>query len=358
MSTLTFRSITGAAVRADGHVVLSDHQNRRVIVLDSTLALVTTVFDANSPAPLTYPRTPPTVLRGQNDTVYVSDPQANAMRVIAPDNRIVRREMFKDREDAGRIGNRFSGAQMGSGVMYFTAPLVPRVPGQFSAEPHDSAYLVRVNLVTSRRDTFGIVALKVFTKQVPADSVSGELRGVVSIFPPFESGDAIALTPRGELAVIRGSDFHVDWLSPNGTWRRSEPVQWPWHKLTPAERDTVVARGKTWFRSGNLFTVTQLGQPRPRNERELGRLPDYLPAFAPMSAIADHQGMVWLQVGARSPWSARGAEAPTFAGIDSTGQIKRLIRLPAQRLLIGFDRAGRAYATSPGPDVKVEVFRP
>lgn len=332
-------------VLSDGRIVRMEWSKRRLVRMDPGLVESTVLFDRETPAPLTFPATPPVLFVGQGDTVYMTDLGARGVRVISPTGSVVRRQGFADNEDLVRITNRMAGAQFGAaGEVYFGATLVRRQPQNFSAEPRDSLYLVRSNSVTRRTDTLGYLDLKRSSVQIAGDSTPGEPRPVTIYLAPFESGDAIALTPRGELAVIRGNDFHVDWLQPDGRWRRSPPIPWPWKRYSAAEKQAIVAARDSAIVSGQAQAISPAGAPPQRNMLRAGPVPDVEPAFAPMSAIVDPDGLVWLLLGARS--APVVSTSLTYGAIDPSGQMVDRIVLPPGRRLLGFDRSGHIYVAT------------
>jgi hypothetical protein len=82
-------------------------------------------------------------------------------------------------------------------------------------------------------------------------------------------------------------------------------------------------------------------------------VPDRERAFAPMSAIADQAGLVWLQLGPRQ--RAAVPHQPVYGALDANGQLIDRIRLPIDRMLLGFDKFGHVYAST--RQGKIEVYR-
>ena len=155
---------------------------------------------------------------------------------------------------------------------------------------------------------------------------------VHNIMPAFEIGDAMAINSFGQLAVIRATDFHVDWLNADGSWRHSPPTAWIWQHLSQAEKDSIAAIVKSSFVSGNGPVQMTM---------DAGPVPDVAPAFAPMSAVPDREGLIWVQVAPRA--STRVARRRQYAALDSAGRIVDQILLPTDRTLAGFGPPGTIY---------------
>ena len=74
--------------------------------------------------------------------------------------------------------------------------------------------------------------------------------------------------------------------------------------------------------------------------------------------MSDPMGRIWVEIGALRPLAPPIDVAKTYAALDKTGQITRMIRLPAGRALIGFDKSGRVYAmTAAAGIIKFGVYR-
>jgi hypothetical protein len=351
----SFGGGAGPVVLSTGQVVVAHRATKRVLMYDPTLAEAITIIDPASPPPNRFPAYPPKLFRGAGDTVYMTDIKSGYLRVIAPTGAIVRWQPFADPEDLGWITNLYAGAQFGeNGNVYFAATLVRREPGNFSAEPHDTLYLVHYNLRSQRRDTLGFINVKRSSTPVESGGPSGQGRSVTMYIAPFDIGDAIALNSLGELAVIRADDFHVDWLLPNGAWRHAPPVGWQWKRYTDEEKRVIAAERNASFDAGKVQVAQRADAPARSITMASAPIPDIEPAFAPMSAIADHNGLIWIRLGASS--MNRVAGQPTYAAIDGSGAIVDRIQLPYDRTLIGFDKAGHIYAATGGG--RIELYRP
>lgn len=355
-SQTIYRSKVDAKPLSDGRIFVSDYARKRAVIVAPNLVDETIVYDSLSPGSLKYPRVPASAFVGSGDTIYVPDANAGGIRVISPRGEVVRRLRVADPEDIYRLSNLFSGTQFHGGDVYFTTTLVPRRPGNFSAEPHDSLYLVRLSLATGRRDTLGIVLSPRGNRVIPTDSIPGEPQLDVMFGAPFDVGDAMAVTSTGSLAVIRANDFHVDWRGPDGKWTSTPPAQWEWMRLYDAQKRQVMADRNAIYAQGRAQAIAPVGRPVPTTILQSARVPDYVPAFVPMSAVADYRGRIWVQLGVRMIGITPG---PTiYAAIDSTGQIVDRIQLPENRTLVGFDRFGKIYATSSERGSSIEVYRP
>jgi hypothetical protein len=91
----------------------------------------------------------------------------------------------------------------------------------------DSAPLYRVSLATRERRTVGQVAIPMQSAASRFDA-TGLLTGTVLYVTPLPIVDDWALMPDGRIAVVRGADYHVDWLTPNGQWIATTRIPFKW----------------------------------------------------------------------------------------------------------------------------------
>ena len=335
VAVVTFSPSTSFRPLADGRVIVNDIPNRSVMLFDTALVQTKVIYDNSTMGVAKYPAAGGEMFTGPGDSTYISDLPAGGFRVIGPDGRLVRRQTLLD---IRAIISTAGGTVMGPENQLYTATtLVPRAPREFSAEPHDSLLLIRIHLDSRRRDTLGIIDMRTPTRSEVVDSIQRPGGGwmatkVHNMMPAFEIGDAMAINSFGQLAVIRATDFHVDWLNADGSWRHSPPTAWIWQHLSQAEKDSIAAIVKSSFVSGNGPVQMTM---------DAGPVPDVAPAFAPMSAVPDREGRIWVQVAPRA--STRVARRRQYAALDSAGRIVDQILLPTDRTLAGFGPPGTIY---------------
>jgi len=59
---------------------------------------------------------------------------------------------------------------------------------------------------------------------------------VTSTLNPLPQGDDWALLPDGTVALVRGRDYHVDWLAPDGTMTASPKIPFQWERLSDEQK--------------------------------------------------------------------------------------------------------------------------
>ena len=48
------------------------------------------------------------------------------------------------------------------------------------------------------------------------------------------------MTPDGTLAVVRGRDYHVDWLGADGRWTSSPKMPFDWQRVSDARKEALI----------------------------------------------------------------------------------------------------------------------
>ena len=117
-----------------------------------------------------------------------------------------------------------------------TAGRLPQIP-PFP----DSAALVRFDLATRKLDTvtwFKTPKVNMSVTQSP----DGGIR-VLPIVNPLPQGDDWAILPDGTIALVRGRDFHVDWVGPQGT-TTSPKIPFDWERLSDEAKVALIDSSK------------------------------------------------------------------------------------------------------------------
>lgn len=405
----------------NGAVLVNDIIGRRVVMFDSALAGMTLVADTTSATANAYGVRPGGLIAYRGDSTLFVDPASLSMLLIDPNGKITRVMSAPRAQDVGFL----VGGPFGTPGFDPQGRLIYRAPPNFGAfaqasrpsgnalpqipTPPDSAALVRFDLTTRKLDTvtfFKTPKINVTISRGPEGGVR-----VMSTINPLPQGDDWALLPDGTIALVRGRDFHVDWLNPDGTVTASPKIPFQWERLTDEQKVALVDSAKTAIEgarasgqlgglagafgqqvvtrsagdgqrpsgsaatpatpaptpqtgtmtvtSGGNTTVTAvgagggLGGPLPPvtmiNPSEL---PDYKPAFAPGSTRTDAEGNLWIR-------TSQNVDArPVYNVINRKGELVDRVQLPANRVLIGFGPGGVAYlAVRDGATAHLEKAR-
>ena len=229
---------------SDGRLLVNDIIGRRVLLFDSALKSFTVVADTTSATGNAYGARAGGLIAYRGDSTLFVDPASLSMLVIDPSGKIARVMSTPRANDAsfliggpfgtpgfdpqGRLVYRapprisFAGGPRGApgGTrMEFTPPVIP-----------DSAALVRVDLTTRKLDT-----LAFFRTPKVQMNVSRSAEGRMTVLPtinPLPVIDDWGILPDGTVALVRGKDYHIDWITPEKTITSTGKIPFEWERLS------------------------------------------------------------------------------------------------------------------------------
>jgi hypothetical protein len=373
---------TVAAVRQlpNRGVLVNDVQRRQLTLLNPSLNSPTIVADSTSGGASSYGTRAGGLIAYFGDSTLFVDPAGLSMFVIDPAGKIARVASVPRSQDAVYIGtNQFGNPAVdshgrlvyrGSFARMMPAPQAAGKPFAFP-EPPDSAPLVRVDLATRKLDTaafFKIPKIKLNIQQTD--------NGVraTSEQNPMPIVDDWAVLADGSIAVVRGQDFHVDVVRPDGTTSSGAKIPFDWQRLTDSDKVAVIdsakaaferarsrtgagegggaARGDGGGRGDNVVVMSfrggegggvrtgDAGGLPPVSFISPSELPDYRPAFGLNAARADLDGNLWVRTSATRQGSAAG---PIYDVVGGKGELIDRVQIPAGRQIVGFGKGGVVY---------------
>ena len=389
-----------------GRLLVNDVARRRVVLLDSTLAVVRVVADSTSGTAEAYGQRPGGLIAYKGDSTLFVDPASLSMLVIDGAGAIARVMSVPRAQEvnsltsisfgapsldaAGRLVYRaFPGRQMrmaggpdgpgargGAGAAARAAAI---------ASPPDSAAIVRLDLATRTLDTAAFIRIPRVDINVNR-SDDGQVTMSQTI-NPLPVVDEWVVTSAGTLAIVRGRDYRIEWP---GSDAPGVKIPFEWQRLSDedkvalidsvkAQRERMTAQqgaapGQVVFGgaapAGDIpgggaagapmqMTIIQQGPggggaPARGNARgnnmqmNIGyvapsELPDYKPPFFAGAARADADGNIWVRT---IPTRALGGGGPVYDVIDAKGTLVDRVQVPARREIRGFGPGGIVYLVS------------
>ena len=377
-------AVAGVRALSDGRVLVNDVIQRRVVLLDSTLAKVAVVADSTSSTANAYGPRPGGLIAYRGDSTLFVDPASMSMLVIDPAGKIGRVMSVPRSEDAASLAGVAFGAagfDAAGRLVYRPAnrlrmmgppPAAGRPP--VMPEQPDSAPIVRVDLATRKLDTLGFIKTPRIKMQMSQDE-SGRLT-MMSEVNPLPVVDEWAVLPDGSVAFVRGRDYHIDWINPDGTRSSSPKIPFDWQRLTdedkvafidsvraararmqanaPAGGQTVTGPGGASGGGVQQITITRMegpggsGNPPPSGGTMAApqvsfvspsELPDYKPPFFAGSVRADTEGNLWI----RTIPTQKIEGGPVYDVVNRKGELVDRVQIPANRTILGFGPNGAVY---------------
>ena len=395
---LTLRALPG------GRVLVNDLQGRKVVMLDSTLSNVTIVADTTSATANAFSGRVGGLIAYRGDSSLFVDPTAMSMLLIDPQGKVGRTLSVPHAQDAMMLtGLQGTPAFDAAGKLVYRAPpnfgmpqLGPNGPMGPPTPPESSA-VVRVDLATRQIDTVGFIKIPKMNVQMTNDN------GRISISMqtnPLPVVDEWAVLSDGSIAIIRGRDYHVDFVNADGSRTSAAKIPFDWQRLTDEDKvafiDSVKAARARMLAaqqatgteqkavaSGGTQSGDARGGPQPaapadgQARRQIveggviafgdggGRmqvtrggpgggmganinfvspseLPDYKPPFFANAVRADLDGRIWVQT---IP-TRQIAGGPVYDVIDRKGALVERVQVPTGRTIVGFGPGGAVYLVS------------
>jgi hypothetical protein len=330
------------------------------------------------------------------DSTLFIDPAGLSMFVIDPKGAIARVASVPRSQDAnaflagagvdakGRIVYRSQGGQRftmgGTRVNNGAANQGPMLQ---MADPPDTAAIVRIDPVSRKLDTAGFY--KIPKVKMNMTQTDGRMSMTVEQ-NPLPVVDDWAVLSDGSVALIRGRDYHVDFINADGSVTATSKLPFDWQKLSDEDKIAVVDSAKaasekmrqniaamgperamaeamsgagggrgagaapvmvfSMSDGGGSRTTTNVGPGGPGGASPMqfvppSELPDYRPPFMTGAARGDADGNLWVRTTAVRTGAVNGG--PIYDVINRKGEVVERIQVQAGRSVIGFGPGGIVY---------------
>jgi hypothetical protein len=171
----------------------------------------------------------------------------------------------------------------------------------------------------------------------------------------------------GSIAIVRGQDYHVDWIDANGAVSSSPKLPYNWKRLTDADKQRIADSATTvrdsisrsylakWAPGvsptfddfGGVVGLRGVvpGASHPLVDTSMSlpisplSVPEYLPVIGRQSVRADADDRLWIASRPTEPVSG----GQVFDVVDRSGRLIDRVQLPIGRTLLGFGAGGNVY---------------
>ena len=368
-TSTSFGAVLGLRELPDGRLLVNDAGRRQLKVFDRSLATATTALDSISGTPRSYGDYPATILPYLGDsTIFVGrgeegvgvlDAKGTFVRALAlptyRDNIVPFPMPFVGPKAADHRGRLF--AQGGFAVR----------SGGIVA---DSVLLYRADLQTREVEPVGVAHYEKGARNRNDPPENGN-RVVTTIRQPVETVDSWTVLSDGTLAMVRGQDYHVDWVMADGTKSGTSKLPFDWKRLTDDDKQRLADSAKVVWDSLMAIRNKRMAAPArqisddpngppPGSGRSGGggappgqqgsiqkmisvpinEIPDFYPPIRENSAMADLDGNLWI-LPTTSAQSQRG-ELVCDVVNPRQGLFER-VRVPLGASIAGFGKGGVIY---------------
>lgn len=387
----TVRSLAAVRQLASGNVLVNDQAGRRVVLMDSTLEVIGVVADSTSSTASAYGPRPGGLIPYRGDSTLFVDPASLSMLVIDPAGKIARVMAAPRPNDVmfltggamgtpgfdakGRLVYRgFSRPNFGPGGPAAGAP--PVLP--------DSEAILRFDLATRKLDTAAFFKVHRPRMNIERDSTGIRMTSYINPLPVVDEWVVMA---DGSIAIVRGRDYRVDFVSADGAATKGEKLPYDWQRLTDEDKAAFIDSTKAAMTraraaggppggaglnmGGGMGGSGQMvirmddrsgpGGPPPgagggtREQIVMGgppagaqlppltfvspsELPDYKPVFGVGAVRADADGNLWVRTIPTKPTAG-----VVYDVIDRSGRLVDRVLVPSSSVIAGFGAGGVVY---------------
>ena len=377
------------ALRHTPHgVLVNDGQNRRVVMLDETLSKAKIVADSLGANGNEYSGRQAGLIPYKTDSSLFVDPQSMSMVVLDGEGKAGR--VMAVPRDGGMLGSVIGApgydgkghlVYRGFPQMRFENRGGPGGPGPMGppAIP-DTFPILRVDLATRALDTVGYVKMPRPKVDITRDESTGRMSVNMTV-NPLPTVDEFAVMADGSIAIVRGHDYHVDFIRPDGTRESAPKMPFDWRRLTDedkvafidslkAAREKFLAAQPQAAQQGPTASSTTTTTPGGAQRTEMvvmgpgpgaagggnpmqgmmnsrnasfvpaNELPDYQPPFFSGGTVrADMDGNLWIRT---IPTKAYPG-GPIYDVVNSKGVLIDRVQIPVDRQIAGFGTDGVVY---------------
>ena len=364
VSTEPLSSIAAAIRLSDGRVFVNDIVARRVVIFDSSLAAARVITDSESVTATAYGFGAGALIPFHGDTALFLDPQSSAMPVLSPAGRIARvLATPRPNNRPVSVGSLyFTPAFDAAGrLLYYlpqsmtvTRPKLP--PNATTTAIIDSALIVRYDFATKVYDTVATIRMPKSRQTVTTSEEGGitSMRNVTA--DPLPVVDDWVVRQDGSLVIVRGRDFHVDWMDANGKWSSAPKMPFEWQRIDDAQKQVLIDSAAAATKARLDSAIAGVGSGAIGGRVNVGRgggtgelappqrpvpvfddpkiepndVADYRPPFPHAATKVDADGNLWIRT---TTW-VNGQ--PVYDVVNKRGELFDRVQLPPFRTIAGF----------------------
>lgn len=376
-TTSTFGAVLGVRELSDGRVLVNDAGRHRLEIFNRSLATATVVLDSTEGASNSYGTARDEIVPYLGDSTIVVQGYGEPILML---------------DSAGHVAHAISTPEHSDGVtpfpMSFPPPQAADPKGRLYARggtavhgengvgvSADSVLILRADLQTRKVDVVGMLHTAVLKNR--SDPPENGNRVVTTIVQPVPTEDSWAVLSDGTLAFVRGRDYHVDWVLPDGSKQSTDKLPFDWKRLTDDEKQKLADSAKvvwdslmsirnhrvntpaparamgagdggsggggTGRSSGGVEPSGQGGSIQRMISVPLAEIPDYFPPIHRNAAMADLEGNLWVLTTTTA--QSRHGELVYDVLNPARGLMMRA-RMPIGRSIAGFGKDHVLYLQS------------
>jgi hypothetical protein len=355
VSGAVFRSPATVRELAGGGLLINDTERRQVIAVDADLGALRVIADSAGGSPNWYGPRAGGLIRYIADSTLFVDPVGLSMLVFAPDGSVARIASVPRSQDASQL-TAGAGAAVGvdavGRLLYRAGIKMPTLAAGLTAgATPDSTDIDRVDIKSRKLDTAGY--FKTFKVSITATQTEKGL-SATGVINPIQTVDDWTVLADGTLAIVRGIDYHVDFVSANGSVVAGPKIPFDWRPITDERKAAVLdsmkammsaapaanAGGANGPPNGHSMAMMHGSMALTMTLAPASALPDSYPAFEQDAARADADDNLWIRTTATREGSVGGA---IYDVVSRDGRLVQRVQIPGGRRIVGFGKNGVVY---------------
>jgi hypothetical protein len=360
-------AVLGVRELPGSRLLVNDAGRRQLKIFEPSLASAAIALDSTPGTSNSYGPRPSRIVSYLGDSTLITETVDRGALVLDRDGHVVRALSMPQWEDGWvPFPQAFPPPQAmdQKGRVLGRAGTAVRAGG-FVA---DSTLIVRADLESRTVDIVGAVHHDGGRNR--QDPPEDGKRVVTTIIQPVPTVDAWAVLSDGTIAFVRGRDYHIDWISQDGSKSSTAKLPFDWKRLTDEEKQKLADSAKVVWDS--LMTIRNKrnagpatsgrgdggsGDPSQGRGRSgggagepgssqggsiqhmisvpLSDIPDYYPPIRENSAIADLDGNLWILTTTTA--QSKHGELVYDVVNPKKGLFER-VRMPEGRSIAGFGK--------------------
>jgi hypothetical protein len=358
---------------SDGRLIVG--QGQRLLLFSADLASRSVVLDSTvltSGPPGSFPF-PVSFIAGLADTTYVVDYNGSSLLTIEPSGKVGRVAALPRSRDITSLAFAYG---------YMTAFMDPKgrlvYRGNFPAPPPpppaadgsrvmgsvavDTFPIVRADFDKRTADTLGVLKIASFMRSMTTMTADTRISRT-SIVQPYPMIDVWTLLSDGTVAVVRGIDYHVDWISPDGARSSSPKMPFDWRRITDDDKTRIIDSVKA-IQALSRARMDSVYKARGINPATVSmsvqdvvppsQLPDFFPPVRDAGITADPDGNLWVL----PTTSSSAKNGLLYDVINRKGEIFERVQLPTGCALSAAARGGVVYLLCTEPTAPAAAGTP
>jgi hypothetical protein len=299
------------------------------------------------------------MIRYLGDSSILADGIADALLVVGPNGQVTRAMAPGTPDMIVGLHLNFGGVDNKGRILYASNT---RDFHGLAPNAADTALLVRVDMESRRADTLARIRVQASTTMIRNNGLLKFTMEPVSLI------DEWAMLSDGSIAVMRGQDYHIDWIAPDGTRHSTARLPFDWKRLTDEDKQKLIDSVRNI--EGPRLASRQRGGPPPGggdgSQGRRGYSPgsadapsgppspfeyvapafkdifDFVPPVRRGALIPDLDGNLWI-LPTSSAQSKNGELV--YDVVNEKGDFHR-VRVPLGRSIIGFGKGGVVFLLS------------